>query len=103
MVVALGGRGIVDHPNYAIRTWCAPGAGSGSRGLCALGRAEARNGPARGSGTLHRRGDGVVLGPGLVLAPLLLKGAVTAVYGGVLAIDRRESRMCVCSEGLKKI
>ena len=37
------------------------------------------------------------------MAPLLLKRAVVAVYGGVLAIDRRESRMCVCSEGLKKI
>lgn len=49
------------------------------------------------------RGVGVVLGLELVLAPLLLKRAVTAVYGGVLAIDRRESRMCVCSEGLKKI
>lgn len=58
---------------------------------------------SRGSSTLLKRGVGVVLGLGLVLAPLLLKRAVTAVYGGVLAIDRRESRMCVCSEGLKKI
>lgn len=63
----------------------------------------ARNGLSRGSGTLHRRGDGVVLGLGLVLAPLPSKRAVVVVYGGVLAIDRRESRMCVCSEGLKKI
>lgn len=61
------------------------------------------NGFSRGSSTLHRRGVGVVLGLGLVLAPLPTKRAVTAVYGAVLAIDRRESRMCVCSEGLKKI
>lgn len=61
------------------------------------------DGLSRGCSTLLKRGVGVVLGLGLVLAPLLLKGAVTVVYGGVLAIDRRESRMCVCSEGLKKI
>lgn len=61
------------------------------------------DGFSRVSSTLPMRGVGVVLGSWLVLAPLLLKRAVVAVYGAVLAIDRRESRMCVCSEGLKKI